>query len=355
MPPLITYDNGIAIEGLDFLLDPGRTADFAYVSHAHFDHARKHGRILATAETALLYRQRFPNVPTRVLPFGRSVKFGDASVELFPSGHMLGAAQIMVEVNHTRIVYTGDFKIYPNLTCPPLETRRCDILIMESTYGDPSYSFPPQNEVYTRIISFVKRVLADRNIPVLIGYTMGKSQEAVMLMQQHGFTVCVDTSISKMNQLYRAAGVKLQPTSHYLHTSLDGKVVVVAPQTTRQDEFKQLKRKKTLFLSGWSVGARKSFTVGADGLPLSDHADYTQLLSYIEQCGPRKIYTLHGEARFAELLRDLGFDAEYLTKGFRSDQVPAHHTPSKEHSAGRVATERASRRDTSHGQNYELF
>ncbi len=355
MPPLISYDNGIAIEGLDFLLDASRTTDCAYVSHAHYDHARKHGRIVATAETALLYRQRFPDVPTRVLPLGRPVKFGDTTVELFPSGHMLGAAQILIEVKKTRIVYTGDFKVYPNLTCPPMETRRCDVLIMESTYGDPSYSFPPQNEVYTRIIAFVKRVLADRNIPVLIGYAMGKSQEAVMLLQQHGFDVCVDTPISKMNQLYRAAGIKLQPTSHYLHTSLENKVVVVSPQTSRNDEFRQLKRKKSIFLSGWSVGRNRGLVSGADaGLPLSDHADYTQLLSYVEQCNPRKIYTLHGEARFAELLRDTGYDAEFLTKGFRSDQTETSVTMPRESVLRKTQMNRR-RGDIVGGKNYELF
>jgi Cft2 family RNA processing exonuclease len=356
VPPLISYDNGIAIEGLDFLLDPGRTADFAFVSHAHFDHARKHGRILTTAETALLYRQRFPSVPTRVLPFGRRVKFGDATVELFPSGHMLGAAQILVEVDGTRIIYTGDFKVYPNLTCPPLETRRCDVLIMESTYGDPSYSFPPQNEVYVRIISFVKRAFADRNVPVLIGYAMGKSQEAVMLMQQHGFDVCVDTPVSKMCQLYRVAGVNLKPTSHYQHTSLEGKVVVVSPQTTRNDEFRQLKRKRSLFLTGWSVGKKKGFVASADGgLPLSDHADYTQLLAYVDECRPSKILTLHGDARFAELLRDLGFDAEYLTKGYRSDQPSATHPLASEPDDRRQRKGSTAETDTTIGQNYELF
>lgn len=58
------------------------------------------------------------------------------------------------------------------------------------------------------------------------------------------------------------------------------------------------------------------------GVPLSDHADFTQLIAYIESCSPRKIYTLHGEPKFAQLLREMGYDAEYLHKGFRSDQTP---------------------------------
>ena len=96
--------------------------------------------------------------------------------------------------------------------------------------------------------------------------------------------------------------------------------------------------------------------MGADGgLPLSDHADYTQLLSYIEECNPRKIYTLHGEARFAELLCDLGYDAEYLTKGFRSDQVKAPVTVSLEPSSRESSESLPAANDSTIGPNYELF
>lgn len=355
MEPLITYDNGIAIAGLEFVLDAGRACEFGFVSHAHTDHARKHDRIIATPETVLFYRQRFPQVPTRAIPFGRRIKFGEATVELFPSGHMLGAAQILVEIQRTRIVYTGDFKVYPNFTCPPLETRRCDILIMESTYGDPAYSFPPQNEVYAKIVGFVKRTLADKNTPVLMGYAMGKTQEAVSLLQQHGFEVCVDTHVAKVNQLYRTAGIKLEPTEHYLHTALENKVVVVSPQSLRNREYHEIKRKKSLFLSGWAVGSKNRNHFGADaGVPLSDHADFTQLLSYIQACSPSKIYTLHGEPAFAQRLRDLGYDAHYLGKGFRSDTAPAEKeilfdpVSLPDNSAGSVD-------DIAIGCNFELF
>lgn len=324
MPPLIKYDNGIEIEGLEFLLDAHRRCDCGFVSHAHSDHARKHSRIVATAETILMYRRRFPQVPTRALPMNRRIKFGSATIELFPSGHMLGSVQILIEIKSTRIVYTGDFKVYPNITCPPIETRQCDILIMESTYGDPMFSFPPQNEVYSRIIGFVKRAQADGYTPVLAGYAMGKAQEAVCLLQQHGFTVAVDKAVNDINHLYRASGVKMDNTDHYLHTSLENKVVVVCPQTLRDEKFRALKRKRSLFLSGWSQGGRGKNNFSTDlGVPLSDHADFTQLIAYIESCRPRKIYTLHGEPKFAQLLREMGYDAEFLHKGFRSDQSPA--------------------------------
>jgi putative mRNA 3-end processing factor len=342
MRPLIRYDNGIQIDGLEFRLDAHRRCDYSFVSHAHSDHARKHERVLATPETALLYRDRYPQVSVRAIPCQRRVKFGKATVELFASGHMLGAAQILIEVAGTRIVYTGDFKVYPNLTCPPVEHRRCDVLIMESTYGDPAFAFPPQNEVYTRIVAFVRRAQVDGYSPVLVGYAMGKAQEAVSLMQRQGFSVAVDANIARVTELYRKAGVKLDLTPLYTKDNSKERVLVLTPQTLRSDEYKALRRTRSLFLSGWSQSsARRGF--GADlGVPLSDHADFSQLISYIERCKPQKIYTLHGEPKFAKLLREMGYDAEYMYKDFRSDQSTARKVDLTQHGI-------------SLGKNFELF
>jgi Cft2 family RNA processing exonuclease len=338
---MITYDNGIEIDGLDLLLDPSRKCDSAFVSHAHSDHARRHKKIIATPETALLYRHRYPGVPVRVLPFGRRCRLDGAAIELFPSGHMLGAAQVMIETRGKRIVYTGDFKLYPNLTCPPVETRRCDVLIMESTYGNPAYTFPPQNEVYTRIVMFIERCRADGQLPVLVGYAMGKAQEAVALVQQQGLEVCADQAVADICDLYRSAGVPLASTPLWSDSPLGGKVIVVTPQTLRTDAYRNLPRKRSVFLSGWSQGQGSARFCSADwSLPLSDHADFSQLLSYVESCRPRKIYTLHGSPKFAELLRERGWDAEYLKKGLRVSLNP-----------GRRASSESGR----NGQNYELF
>jgi Cft2 family RNA processing exonuclease len=45
-------------------------------------------------------------------------------------------------------------------------------------------------------------------------------------------------------------------------------------------------------------------------LPLSDHADFDELLELIERVQPKKIYSHHGYREFADFLRGKGFDAE---------------------------------------------
>jgi Cft2 family RNA processing exonuclease len=339
---MIDYDNGIGITGLTARLDATRGCELAFVSHAHSDHARRHKKIIATPETALLYRHRYRNVPARVIPYNRPTDIDEVNVELLPSGHMLGAAQILVRAAGKRILYSGDFKVYPNLTCVPLETRRCDTLIMESTYGNPQYVFPPQAEVYARIVMFIERCRDERKLPVLVGYAMGKAQEAVTLAQEQGFAVAVDSSIGRICELYRSAGVPLISTPLWHTVSMQDKVLVVTPQTLKTEEYKRLPRKRSVFLSGWAQGqGTRRFSAADFALPLSDHADFSQLLGYIDKCRPGKIYTLHGSPKFAELLRARGWDAEYLGRG-SSVEVLAKPKPQQTPAI-------------SQGQNYELF
>ena len=49
--------------------------------------------------------------------------------------------------------------------------------------------------------------------------------------------------------------------------------------------------------------------------PLSDHADYTDLVRYVELVQPQRVLTLHGfAAEFAQDLRDRGVDAWALSR-----------------------------------------
>jgi putative mRNA 3-end processing factor len=67
-------------------------------------------------------------------------------------------------------------------------------------------------------------------------------------------------------------------------------------------------------LSGWAIdrSARQSF--GSDeAIPLSDHADFAQLVSYAEATGARRIFTVHGFAEeLAQALAARGLRASPL-------------------------------------------
>ena len=75
-------------------------------------------------------------------------------------------------------------------------------------------------------------------------------------------------------------------------------------------------RKRIAMISGWAVDPNAIYRYQVDtAFPLSDHADYTDLIRYVELVRPRRVFTLHGFAvEFARDLRERGVEAWALNK-----------------------------------------
>ena len=82
-------------------------------------------------------------------------------------------------------------------------------------------------------------------------------------------------------------------------------------------------RGKTIGFSGWAQSQRFAFGRRADhSIPLSDHCDFNELVSLVQQSGAEKIYTIHGFVdEFASHLKKIGFDAQPLREDSLDDFV----------------------------------
>ena len=60
----------------------------------------------------------------------------------------------------------------------------------------------------------------------------------------------------------------------------------------------------------WAVDPRTKYRWGVDhAIPLSDHADFDQLIEAVRIVAPREVYCTHGSEAFVDHLCDLGFNA----------------------------------------------
>ena len=73
-----------------------------------------------------------------------------------------------------------------------------------------------------------------------------------------------------------------------------------------------------LELTGWAAGKGvKPWGRGRPGdssLPYSDHADFNDLVAYVEAAQPRRVYTVYGFPDLAAHLRKQGYAATHLGK-----------------------------------------
>ena len=78
----------------------------------------------------------------------------------------------------------------------------------------------------------------------------------------------------------------------------------------------KIPRKRVAMISGWAVDPNAIYRYQVDAaFPLSDHADYNDLLRYVELVQPQRVFTLHGfAAEFARDLRERGIEAWALSE-----------------------------------------
>src|SRR5437762_4455042 len=78
----------------------------------------------------------------------------------------------------------------------------------------------------------------------------------------------------------------------------------------------KIPRKRVALISGWAIDPHAVYRYRVDAaFPLSDHADYDDLLRYVELVQPRRVLTLHGfAAAFASDLRARGLEAWALSE-----------------------------------------
>lgn len=310
---MFQYDKGIKIKGADLWLDAVKSVHRCCVTHGHLDHAKKHGEIIATEKTIRILDHRMGKRHAISLDFNTAFEIDGCELTLFPAGHILGSAQVLVQRDGMRVLYSGDFNLEKSATAEEIEIPEADILIMECTFGKPFYQFPARTKVEEQLLSFVQDTLQQKRTPVVIGYVLGKAQEAMKILGDGGFEMAVHGSVAQLATIYEEFGVRFGHWQKFQKSELEGKVIIAPPQALKTRTLKNLPGVTTVFLSGWALHSGMKFRRGFDeALPLSDHADFDGLIEYVRKVKPKKIYTTHGFDEFPNHLRELGFDAELL-------------------------------------------
>lgn len=290
----------------------------AFISHGHSDHVgiNKVTKYYCSNETKdLLEAMGKANGNVSGLALGKGLSLRDSKVSLHNAGHILGSAQILIEGSKT-VAVTSDFKMQDSIIQKGAKPLKSDILVMESTFGLPSYSFPEREQVYRQIGSFVKNK-SKKGFVVLAGYALGKAQELTKVVNEYaGLTPLVHERIFKNNQVYEANGVSLGDYLKLDHNLNESSVLVMPPSLVNHNLLQVLEYSlhKKIF-SGMATGW--GFRNGFDAIfPLSDHADFSQSMEYVKQAEPKLVVTMHGfEKELASYIqRRLGIAARPLGK-----------------------------------------
>ena len=316
---MIELNGGIKI-GSDLILDPTRVQQSAAVSHAHSDHIKKHKTIFATPPTLDLAKSSIGDFQGVPLEYGKTYNFNGSSLRPEPAGHILGSAQFVIDYSGLRIVYTGDFKLSPNDTCAPGQIHQCDILFIDTTFGMKRFNFPDYNYLKQRLNEFVEAALYAGEIPVIFAYNCGKAQEVMKILGDSGFNTYGTPSAYANAEIHTKYGIAIK-NFHILDSRYpENGAIIIPPNYKDFDSLFPGYRKRTCFTTGWALyQSYIRMRPGDTLLPLSDHASYNDLIRYVEEAKPKKIYCLFGFNDIVEVLKYRGYNAVKATLANRNN------------------------------------
>jgi putative mRNA 3-end processing factor len=140
--------------------------------------------------------------------------------------------------------------------------------------------------------------------------------------------VYVHYSISKLNEAYSNAGIKL-PAYQIADLKeglkmLDNQIVLLPPALLDSQLLQKIPNVAYAICSGWMQirGARRWRSADA-GFPISDHADWSGLVEAVRASAAEKVYVTHGQtATFAKYLNEIGIEAEEVRTQYGDEEDP---------------------------------
>ena len=302
MSLLINTAEGLYCPAAQAWIDPYRPVARALITHAHADHARPGcDEYWATTSSAGILRQRLgQSINLRTLNYRQQQQIGNAVVSFHSAGHVLGSAQIRIEVNGEVWVITGDYKRCPDPSCEPFDPVTCDVLITEATFALPIYRW---SDGATLAHSIKEWWHGDRSRPsLLFCYAFGKAQRVMAELAAIGVDdeVLLHGAVETVTRHYRDLSVPMVPSRPVSEIprkdSLAGRLVLAPPSAHRSSWMRRFPAPQTAFASGWMAvrGARRRKGYER-GFVLSDHADWQGLIRTVKESGAQRVYVTHGQ------------------------------------------------------------
>lgn len=296
------YKNGAVLLGKNVVCDAHAARPLRVVTHAHWDHYLGFAKsldgcehILMTSLTrdlmGILKGKNWISSPKCLtLEYGRPFCLEKETITLFPSGHIMGAAQVLVTTKAgEKLLYTGDFKL------PQVRIMPSDILVMEATYGNPAHVRNFKAGIEDKLISLTRNCLKEGPVYIL-GY-YGKLQEALAIFSKVdlGVPLILQGKVGRMTKLCQKYGLKFGSYFSASHPEaqklIKGKerFVGLYHMMTERGLSKDATR---ISLSGWEFEqAVRKLNSNKYLVALSDHADFEELLEYVRESRPKLVIT----------------------------------------------------------------
>jgi putative mRNA 3-end processing factor len=231
-----------------------------------------------------------PNLKTFPLDYYQTLDLDTkeySKLTVYKADHIPGACQVVLELNHCRVGYTGDFR-NPGIKTDIL--KDLDILLIDATYGDPSYIRESEENIMNAFVKLLRKLLVER--PVVIYAYYGKINDVMAKLREWGIDIPFVLPQSQWNIYTVLQKYGYNVDNIFLEGSREAEEIKKSRwyiEFNLASKFIYLKRRNDL--AHVLVTGRYGKTIARQGnswiVGLSGHADFKELVYYVEEARPK--------------------------------------------------------------------
>jgi len=319
---------GIWCAQADVFIDPWKPVKKALITHGHADHSRYGSdAYLATETAAPVIKYRLGDIKMETIPFGEKRTINGVDFSFHPAGHILGSAQIRVAYKGEIWVASGDYKLENDGLAEPFEPIKCHTFITESTFGLPVFNWRPQAEIFADINNWWRNNAAEGKVSFITGYSLGKAQRILQGLDTNIGKIYTHGAVENINEVIRNQGFTL-PNTIRVTREISPKdyptnLVLAPPGALNSAWMKKFKPISIGLASGWMAMRGTRRRKAADrGFVLSDHVDWKDLNTAIEETGAERIIVTHGYTSiYTQYLLEKGWKAQAAETEFTGESI----------------------------------
>ncbi len=123
----------------------------------------------------------------RHLDFGVEEAIGDMKVKLVDAGHTPGSAQVLIEADGEKILFTGDYNMEDSklLKGATMDYGDLDAVVTESTYASEDHT--PRPELEKNFVEAATEVVERGGTVLVPAFGVGRAQEIACVLAAHHF------------------------------------------------------------------------------------------------------------------------------------------------------------------------
>uniref|UniRef100_A0A0B7ATJ2 DNA cross-link repair 1A protein n=1 Tax=Arion vulgaris TaxID=1028688 RepID=A0A0B7ATJ2_9EUPU len=304
-------NTSITVDAFSYGVIPG--CEVYVLTHFHCDHyggltKRFAQPIFCSQATGNLVEQRLGvnNKWINRLPMWKPCQVAGVTLTLMEANHCPGAVMILFELKDGRKhLHTGDFRACPDMEeYPMLKEVTTSDLYLDTTYCNPSYTFPTQSEVINCAVSLALAYVAENPHALIVcgTYTIGKEKIFTAIARALNSKICVTRDKKKvldcLDDKELQSKVTLDWSKGQVHVLPMGKLTQKA-LFEHHACHPQFKTVLAIEPTGWTYSGKTSLEnispkwskngVTLYGLPYSEHSSYLELKRFIQFLRPKKI------------------------------------------------------------------